>query len=136
MAAIDCRWCGRACQLRRGGSPRVFCGPACRQQFHSAARRWAERAVAAGVLSLDQIRNGAPAACTLLPPGISPAPVDPARKPAPVAPAESVGEVEELLDDLLIALLDLPGNAWPDLVARPPDELFDRIDRCMEARVA
>jgi hypothetical protein len=112
----------------------VFCGPACRQQFHSATRRWAEAAVAAGTLSLDQIRNGAAAACTLLPGAVSPAPIDAAPKPAPVAPAESPDEAAELLDDFLLALLDLPGDAWPDLAAALPDEVFGRIDRWMEVR--
>jgi hypothetical protein len=46
IAAIPCRWCGRAFELRRGGSPRVFCRPGCRTAFHTAARRWAEDAVA------------------------------------------------------------------------------------------
>ena len=34
-----------------------------------------------------------------------------------MTPAETFGEAEDLLDDPLIALLDLPGNGWPDLAA-------------------
>jgi hypothetical protein len=41
-------------------------------------------------------------------------------------------KVASLLDDLLIALLDLPGDAWPDLAAALPDELFKRLDRWMD----
>jgi len=47
-----------------------------------------------------------------------------------------------LLDDFLIALLDLPGWSdpgswlWNDVAAVLPDELFDRIDRWMEVRFA
>jgi len=41
-----------------------------------------------------------------------------------------------LLDDFLIALLDLPGDTWPDLAAALPNELFDRIDRYLEARLS
>ena len=50
---------------RRGGSPKRFCSPAHRIAFWSALRRWAERAVAAGVLTGADIKKGAPAACTL-----------------------------------------------------------------------
>ena len=101
--------------------------------FWSALRRWGERAVATGVLTIADIRNGDVAACTLLPGAISPAPISPAEKPAPGVPAESPDEAAELLDDFLIALLELPGDAWPDLAAALPDELFDRIDRHLEA---
>ena len=66
-----CLWCGRPFQLRHGGSPKRFCSSAHRIAFWSALRRWAERALAAGVINLDQIRNGDPAACTLLPGGDS-----------------------------------------------------------------
>jgi hypothetical protein len=33
--------------------------------FWSALRRWGERAVAAGILTIPDIRNGHPEACTL-----------------------------------------------------------------------
>jgi hypothetical protein len=97
--------------------------------FWSALRRWGERAVAAGVLTIADIRNGAPAACTLLPGAISPSPINPPEKPTLVAPAERPDEVGELLDDFLIALFDLPGDAWSDIALALPDGLFDRIDR-------
>jgi hypothetical protein len=54
-----CLWCAAPVTLRRGGSPR--------HEFHSCARRWAEAAVAAGALSVDVLKNGDPAAYTLLP---------------------------------------------------------------------
>ena len=111
MAAIDCRWCGRACQLRRGGSPRVFCGPACRTAFHTAARRWAEGAVAAGVLTVDHIRNDDFTPCTL---------------------QDSPGEAE-LLDALVFALIDLPEAEWLALIDRLPAELVERICDRIEA---
>jgi hypothetical protein len=56
------------------------------------------------------------------------------RKTASIAPAESAYEVAELLDDVLVALLDLPGDAWPNLMGALPDQLFDRIDRWIEVR--
>ena len=61
-----CLWCKRPFRARRGGSPRRFCCAAHRMAFWSAARRWAERAVVSGLLSVDDIRNDATEACTLL----------------------------------------------------------------------
>jgi hypothetical protein len=60
-----CRWCGRAFIERRGGSPQVFCRSGCRTAFHTAGRRWAERAVAAGVLTVAELRDIPAEACTL-----------------------------------------------------------------------
>jgi hypothetical protein len=62
-----CLWCAAPVTLRRGGSPKKFCSARCRHEFHSCARRWAEAAVAAGALSIDVLKNGGFAACTLLP---------------------------------------------------------------------
>ena len=128
-----CIWCGRPFRARRGGSPKRFCSAAHRISFWSALRRWAERAVAAGVLTVDHVRNRDPGACTLLLGGKSPAPVLEHQKPAPFAPGESPDETAQLLDDLLMALLDLPSDGWIDLVEALPDELFDRIDRYLES---
>ena len=100
-AELSCRWCGRACRLRRGGSPRVFCGPACRTAYHTAARRWAERAVASGVLTITDIRKGRLAACTLLTGAVSPAPIDAPRNPAPVASPERPAHIVVGLDRML-----------------------------------
>jgi len=62
-----CLWCDRLFMPRRGGGSRqVFCQADHRIAFHSAARRWAERAVASGTLSITELRNGAAAACTLV----------------------------------------------------------------------
>ena len=94
-----CLWCRRPFSGRRGGSPKRFCCAAHRTAFWSAARRWAERAVVSGFLSVDDIRNGVGEACTLLPRGDSPAPVRLSQKSGPVAPAERTGEAVELLDD-------------------------------------
>ena len=50
-------------------------------------RRWGERAVAAGIVTISDIRSGDPAACTLLPGATSPGPIDevPSRHSAPIA---------------------------------------------------
>jgi hypothetical protein len=61
-----CLWCTAPYSLRRGGSPRKFCSTRCRHKFHSCARRWAEAAIDLGILTIDDIRSGNPAACTLL----------------------------------------------------------------------
>ena len=65
----NCAWCGHDFQRRRGGSPQRFCSTKHRALFWSTLRRWGERAVAAGSLTIADIRNGDPAACTL--PGTS-----------------------------------------------------------------
>jgi hypothetical protein len=100
--------------------------------FWSAARRWAERAVAAGVLTLDQIQNGSGKAYTLLPGVESPAQISEPPNPTPVAPAERSGDAEELLADVLIALLEQPGDAWDNFAAALPEELFYRVDRHLD----
>jgi hypothetical protein len=64
--STHCKWCGKAFHPRRGGSPQQFCGSGCRTMFWTALRRWAEQALATGVVTIDAIRNGSPAACTLL----------------------------------------------------------------------
>jgi hypothetical protein len=66
-ASTVCQWCEQPFRLRRGGSPQRFCGAGCRTAFWTALRRWGERAVAAGILTIDDIRNGHAEACTLLP---------------------------------------------------------------------
>jgi hypothetical protein len=69
MAAAEvspaCRWCQKLFKPQRGGSPKAFCGAACRSDFHTAARRWAERALIAGRLTIADLRNGTKGACTL-----------------------------------------------------------------------
>jgi hypothetical protein len=103
-ATNSCLWCGRGFQPRRGGSPRVFCAPACRAAFHTAARRWAEQAVASGMLTIAELRTGDPAACTLRTTAFSPAPISEPQKPAAVAPAERATEAVELRLDKMTAM--------------------------------
>jgi hypothetical protein len=94
-----CLWCKRRFVARRGGSPKRFCCAAHRMAFWSAARRWAERAVVSGFLSVDDIRNGVGEACTLRPGASSPAPVPSPQKSGVVAPEERQAEAVEQLDD-------------------------------------
>jgi len=66
VTRTTCRWCGREFQARgRGGSKQAYCCPRHRVAFHRAARLWAERAIAAGVLTIADLWNGDPSACTL-----------------------------------------------------------------------
>jgi hypothetical protein len=73
--AMTCLWCNRSFRPRRGGSPQRFSCAAHRAAFHSAARRWAERVVALGRLSIADLKAD-PAAHTLLPAPILPVPGD------------------------------------------------------------
>src|SRR6266699_575443 len=86
-----CSWCGQDLQVRRGGSPQRFCSTEHRSLFWSTLRRWGDRAVAAGILTIADIRNGDPAACTL--PG---APISP-----PPLPAEGQGCLSDDFGQLL-----------------------------------
>src|SRR6516162_3227825 len=126
-----CLWCSRIFTPRRdGGKPQLFCRPACRRAFDRAGRRWVAEAIAVGMLTLDSLRNGAATTRALLPGAVSTASLSVPQKPAPVAPAERPGEAADLLDDFLIALLDLPGWSdpeswlWNDVAAVVPDELY------------
>jgi hypothetical protein len=73
--SAPCQWCERPFQARRGGSAQRFCGTKCRTMFWSALRRSGERALAAGVVTISDIRRADPAACTLPGAAISPPPV-------------------------------------------------------------
>jgi hypothetical protein len=128
-----CLWCGKGFTPRRdGGKPQVFCRPACRRALDAAGRRWVADAIAAGALTVDALRNAVVTTRALPPGATSPAPVPEVAEPAPPVSAERLEEAAELLDDLLLGLFDLPGDAWPDLAAALPDELYDRIDQYIE----
>jgi hypothetical protein len=133
-ATISCRWCGRAFMPRRGGSAGKFCCARHRTLFWTACRKWAERAVSLRLLSVADL-NADPAACTLLTGVISPAPILEVAEPGPLVQVTSPEEAADLLDNFLIALLDLSGDewdAWMDVAAALPDELYDRIDHYIE----
>jgi len=113
--SLSCLWCGKPFTSRRGGGSRqTFCCARHRVAFHGAARRWAERAVASGRLSIPELRNGDPAACTLLSGRISGA------------------EVLQPPDDPLAPLVDLLGDIFDrlsvDQLAALPDPVWALID--------
>ncbi len=52
-----CLWCGQQFAAKTvGGHTKKFCRPLCKDQFHRAARLWAELAIARGRLSVADIR--------------------------------------------------------------------------------
>ena len=109
-----CLWCGHPYRARRGGSPQRFCRTRCRITFWSALRQWDERAIAAGTLTVIDLRNGATAACTLQGEPVlrgSPQPsyLRPRRQfPACSPRGERRRKLTGSLDDFLITLFDLP----------------------------
>ena len=98
-----CEWCERPFRRHRGGSPQRFCGAKCRMAFWSALRRWGERAIEAGVLTIDDIMNGNPAACTLLVGARSGASVGEAlaQRHAPAVPREDSRLAQEEFERLM-----------------------------------
>jgi hypothetical protein len=98
-----CDWCDRSFRPRRGGSPQRFCGTKCRMAFWAELRRWGERALDAGVLTIDDIRNVDLAACTLLVGASSGTPVGeaPPQRPALVAPRQESRFAQDEFERLL-----------------------------------
>src|SRR6266568_2263693 len=84
-----CLWCGKPFNSRRGGSRQAFCCPRHRISFHTSARRWAERAIAIGILTIADLQDGDPAACTLFSGGFSPRQVPDTAKHIFAAPRRS-----------------------------------------------
>ena len=54
---VACLWCGIEFEPRKGGSPQRFCCPEHRDAFHSAGRRFAERAVLSVHLTVAELRG-------------------------------------------------------------------------------
>ena len=132
-ALVPCRWCGRACRPRRGGSPRLFCTSGCRTAFHSACRRWAERAIASGLLTLPELRSGDPAACMLLQDRISGAEVSQPRSPAALAPVARHGglTITVALDRMMA--MQLRELTWGDPhYSAAPEELAKAVGRLLK----
>ena len=55
----NCLWCnGQFAAKTVGANAKKFCRPSCKDQFHRAARLWAELAIATGRLSVADLRAG------------------------------------------------------------------------------
>jgi hypothetical protein len=129
----DCLWCGKGFAPRRdGGKRQVFCRPACRRGFDAAGRRFVAEAIASGTLSLDALRNGAAATRALLAGATPPSAVSEPQDAVPAVSADRADEVVGLLDELLCALIELPGEAYADIMTAIPEPLSDRLDRYIE----
>lgn len=88
----SCFWCNRPFRARRdGGRTQRFCRPSCRRAFHAAARAWALDAIATGVMTVADLKNGLPATRTLLSGALSPAPIL-LSSPQPNLNADNQGE--------------------------------------------
>ena len=92
-----------------------FCCARCRHEVHSCARRWAEAAVAAGVLSVSVLKNCDPAACTLLLEARSLVPVvgSPWEDPVPTLPrVDNRSAAQEYLEAAMArAILTMSGSS-------------------------
>jgi hypothetical protein len=54
-----CPWCGRTFTPRAtGGKAQRFCREACRRAFDAAALRWVADALAAGTVTIADLRGG------------------------------------------------------------------------------
>ena len=63
--SASCGWCGRSFTPRRlGSSTQKFCCRSCRYDLHTAARRWGIAALDAGLLTVEDLRNGPSVPCT------------------------------------------------------------------------
>ena len=60
----NCLWCDEEFEAKTLGAHRKrFCTPRCKNRFNSALRRWGRRALAAGDLSVADLKAGR-ASCT------------------------------------------------------------------------
>jgi hypothetical protein len=114
-----CLWCDTAFEPRKAGSPQRFCNSKHREAFHSAGRRYAERAVLSGLLTAADLRNGPAEACTLraAQEGQSDYPEETALSDAQRA---SVQKVQLELSIAADGILDLCRLGWLD-----PDTMQD-----------
>jgi hypothetical protein len=69
----------------------MFCRPACRRGFDAAGRRWVAEAIATGVLTAQELKNGPDTTRALLPAATSLVPVGEAP-PQPLAPVAALVE--------------------------------------------
>jgi hypothetical protein len=114
-----CPWCDRPFRARRGGSPQRFCGSKCRATFWSALRRWGERAVAAGTLTITDVKYDPAAACTPLQETESPVPLSDigAGDTAPCDALRFVVDIERSKVDWLVKLRMIRSDQQDDLLA-------------------
>jgi hypothetical protein len=101
QATSACDWCETPYRARQsGGRGQRFCSERCRRAFHAGVRRWTLDELAAGRLTLADIRNARPATRAFATDAVKPSPV---RKEgqAAAAPLKELGDlVRAILDKL------------------------------------
>jgi hypothetical protein len=126
----DCAWCRRPYAVRRGGRGQRFCTPSCRRACHEAARAWALAELAAGRLTLDPIRNAAPATCAFARRAETPAPLPDSRPPDPalVAALRARGALRLTVPIAPEGIIALVAAGWLDRRAcRDPAAVADAL---------
>lgn len=54
-----CRWCAGPFDAKTvGGNRKSFCSLQCKAEFHRSLREWAQKALDAGNITLDDLRSG------------------------------------------------------------------------------
>jgi len=53
----SCDWCGRAFLRHRGGKPQRFCSTRCRHDLDAAVRAYVARQLAAGQITIDDLKG-------------------------------------------------------------------------------
>jgi hypothetical protein len=123
-----CKACGKSFAPRStGGRPQRFCSVACRRADDAAARAKGHAQIERERERLPDVDNGCAATRALVTGATSPAWISPPRKPAPVALPEPPDEAAELLHELVIALLDLPGDGGLEIADKLPVDLLNRL---------
>jgi hypothetical protein len=100
-ATNACDWCETPYRARNsGGREQRFCGERCRRAFHAGVRRWTLGELAAGRLTLVNIKNGLPATRAFATDAAKPSPV-PREGKAAASPLDELGDlVRAILDKL------------------------------------
>ena len=60
-----CQWCGEPFPARKvGAHDKKFCSAACKNRYHTASRKWVQRALALGLLSVADLKAAQPSCTT------------------------------------------------------------------------
>jgi hypothetical protein len=114
-----CLWCNTSYRARNsGGREQRFCSERCRRAFHAAVRRWTLGELAAGRLTLVDIRNGLPATRAFATDAARPSPVPREGEAA----AALMDELNDLVDTIFVELSS-------EETARLPDQVWDLLGR-------
>jgi hypothetical protein len=100
-----CDWCDAPLAGSGRGSRQRFCSSTCRTAFHTAARRRAESELAAGTITVADLRNAPTEACTL------------SRRTEPGQPVGGIGPEQGVpYEPLIRFLVEVPASTVDGLV--------------------